>query len=294
MPKHGKYSRASVVCTNRPKKDSNKCFMNSRCDNIGNSCHMPTCANDFGAIPIFINPPKKDSNSCCLDLHCIGSRNNCHMPTYAKNSKASYRLGNSSRIKQNNGIKLNNNNSSSHSGCLVHCGIGIEPMKEKIESNLCCRQFQSASNEPTNRLNDANLGHILLHEKKHNNPSRHSKKVNKFSMGDLDEISILDTFSEVEDHRNVCMMHDDINGPSMKGKEIEVGNKGHEEIVEQHHSLNKRMDLNVPEKNLYRSFQQCSQVGVVKNQSTLTATKDIEKETAFVVSDKFSIPLFNL
>jgi hypothetical protein len=78
----------------------------------------------------------------------------------------------------------------------------------------------------------------------------------------------------------------------MKGKEN--ANGGHEETAGPCHSSSERMGLNNPVKNAHRSFQECSRVGGVRNHPTLTATEVIEKEHAFVVSDKFSTTLSTL
>lgn len=291
----GKCSRASTICISPPKKHSNyKCLVDPCCDGPQNSCHMPTHAKCSGSSTLYIHPPKKDSKICCLDPHCIGSRNSCHMPTYPKRSKASCGLGGRSRIKRNNGTKLGNMDLSSMSHCLVHHRKRMEPMKEELESNPCHRQFQSVGNNHTKSLHDEKHGHVFLNERKRNSPFRHCTDISEFSKGCLNEISKAGTLSEAKDHRNMYMIHTEIKSSSMKGKDIEIANEGHEESTKLHHSSSKEMDSNDPVKNFDRSFQESSQIGVVKNHSTLTTTKDIKNDHIYVVSHKFSTTLFNL
>ena len=280
MPTRSKCSGASTLCISQPMKDSNKCRLDPCSVGPRNRYRMPTRSKCSGASAVCISQPMEDSNMCHLDPCCIGSRNSCHMPTYAKSSRASCGPGGGSRLKRNNGTKLCNKDPSVLSRCPVHCRRGVRSTKGKLENDSCREKVRSARKVHSKVLDDENPGHTLLLER---SPGRPCRDVSKFPKGRLDENSKVIPLSE---SRDLCMIHNDVQSSSMKGKEN--ANGGLLILAEPRHSSGERMG---PGKNVHRSFQQCSRIGGVRNHSTLTATDVIEKEHAFVVSDKFSTNL---
>ncbi|KAG0628953.1 hypothetical protein M758_1G065500 [Ceratodon purpureus] len=271
MPTRSKCSGASTLCISQPMKDSNKCRLDPCSVGPRNRYRMPTRSKCSGASAVCISQPMEDSNMCHLDPCCIGSRNSCHMPTYAKSSRASCGPGGGSRLKRNNGTKLCNKDPSVLSRCPVHCRRGVRSTKGKLENDSCREKVRSARKVHSKVLDDENPGHTLLLER---SPGRPCRDVSKFPKGRLDENSKVIPLSE---SRDLCMIHNDVQSSSMKGKEN--ANGGLLILAEPRHSSGERMG---PGKNVHRSFQQCSRIGGVRNHSTLTATDVIEKEHAFV------------